>query len=234
MPVYFSYHKITSRIDFGICTRSPQAFKNDVAYIASLPKCDQPVISFDDGYTDTYTHAFPTLSEFGLTGTVFVISDMIGKKNTWDANFFGSFSHISKEQISELARHGWVIGSHTKTHRSLNRLKPAELKEELLRSKQDLEDLTGRAVESISFPFGHYNKQVIETCRSIGYKTAVSIAKATEDGFVQRSLAVYRFDSLNQLKAKLSQQNFELLRLRAINSFSNLTVVMHQLKTYNF
>jgi len=233
MAVYLSYHKITSRIDFGITTRTPNRFRKDVAYIASLPKSQQPVISFDDGYTNTFTEAFPILSEHGLKGTVFVISDMIGKKNTWDANFFGSFSHITYQQICELAKEGWVIGSHTRSHRSLKKLSRQQLRDELSSSKNKLEDMIGQSVESISFPFGHYTTEVVEACKELGYKKALSIAKPSPDGFVQRSLAVYHYDSLTQLKAKISQNQFELFRLRAINSFSNLTVVMHQLRTYN-
>lgn len=233
MSVFLSYHKITSRIDFGICTRKPNDFEQDVAYIASLPKLIQPAITFDDGYTDTYTEAFPILSKYGLKATLFVISDMIGKSNSWDANFFGSFKHITQSQLRELSDYGWVIGSHTKSHRSLKRLSPNQLQEELCSSKHCLENITGKPVDFISFPFGHYSPQVIEFCKHAGYKRALSIAQESLDGFVQRSLAVYRFDSIKQIKAKLSNQQFEMLRLRAINSFSNLTVVMHQLTTYS-
>jgi len=233
MQPVLSYHKITSRIDFGICTRTPKDFRQDAKFIASLPAANRPIVSFDDGYTDTYETAFPILAEQGLTGQVFVITDAIGKPNSWDANFFGAFHHIELSQIRDLVNAGWKIGSHTKTHRALTVLSPRALHEELQSSKHFLEDAIGQAVTSISFPFGKFNDQVLDACRAVGYEQAISISRSSKDGFVQRSLAVYRFDRRAHLQAKLQAKKMELWRLQTINSFSTLTVLMHHLNAFN-
>lgn len=229
----FCYHKVTSRIDFGIGTRLPSDFQQDVRWIASLPLAVRPEIIFDDGYEDTFQAAFPILEAFGLKAAVFVITDAIGKLNNWDANFFGAFRHLSLRELRALSEAGWEVGSHGATHRALPTLSPKAQREELIRSKQYLEDILGKPVQRISFPFGMFDQRTLELCQAVGYTSAISIRKASRCGFVQRSLAVYRFDSLRRLAAKLRQERWELLRLRMINWFSGLTVVMHQLQSWS-
>ncbi|MCS7012998.1 MAG: polysaccharide deacetylase family protein [Chloroherpetonaceae bacterium] len=227
----FCYHKITPRLDFGICTRLPGDFQQDVQWLASLPSALRPEITFDDGYEDTYQVAFPILASFGLRATVFVITDAIGKRNDWDANFFGAFRHLSLSELRALSVAGWEIGSHGVSHRALTTLSLAALRRELLCSKQYLEDALGKPVKRISFPFGLFDRRTVEMCQEVGYESAVSIRRASSCGFVQRSLAVYRFDTLFQLRAKLEGRKWELLRLRTISAFSGLTVLMHQLQS---
>jgi len=127
----FCYHKITSRIDFGICVRTPDDFARDVRWVASLPAELRPHFIFDDGYDDTFHTAYPILESFGFKASLFVITDWIGKRNDWDANFFGKFEHISLPALRELAAAGWEIGSHGASHRALTTLSSAELRREV-------------------------------------------------------------------------------------------------------
>jgi len=227
-----SYHKITDRLDFGITTRTLRDFRNDVSFIHHFPSNEQPEFCFDDGYEDTFTNAFPILSEFGFTANLFVITGLLGKLNSWDFTLFGTFKHLSRAQLKALADAGWNIGSHTKSHLALTTLSPSLLRAELHDSKKFLEDLLGRAVTAISFPFGNFNVRVIEACKEAGFEEAISIKKSSSDGFVKRSKAVYRFDSLNSIRAKLRNAPLELLRLRGINACSGATILMHKLKGY--
>ncbi len=219
-------------MDFGITTRTLRDFRNDVSFIRHLPSNEQPEFCFDDGYEDTFTNAFPILSEFGFTANLFVITGLLGKFNSWDFTLFGTFKHLSREQLKALADAGWNIGSHTKSHLALTTLSPSLLRAELHDSKQFLEDLLGKAVTAISFPFGNFNARVIEACKEAGFQEAISIKTSSPDGFVKRSKAVYRFDSLNSIRAKLRNAPFELLRLRSINALSGATILMHKLKGY--
>jgi len=227
-----SYHKITDRMDFGITTRTLRDFRNDVSFIHHLPSNEQPEFCFDDGYEDTFTNAFPILSEFGFTANLFVITGVLGTLNSWDFTLFGKFKHLSREQLKALADAGWSIGSHTKSHLALTTLSPSLLRAELDDSKKFLEDLIGKAVTAISFPFGNFNARVIEACKEAGFQEAISIKTSSSDGFVKRSKAVYRFDSLNSIRAKLRNAPLELLRLRSINACSGATIFMHKLKGY--
>lgn len=227
-----SYHKITDRFDFGVTTRTLADFRNDVAFFRALPESQRPDLCFDDGYEDAFTNAFPILRDSGLVARLFVITGTLGKFNDWDLAPFGKFKHLTTTQLKALSEAGWRVGSHTKSHLALTTLAPAQLRAELVDSKKFLEDLLGKRVASISFPFGNFDARVIEACKEAGYDEAISIKKPSRDGFVKRSKAVYRFDSLRSIRAKLRDEPLELFRLRSINACSGATILMHKLKRY--
>ena len=93
------------------------------------------VLTFDDGYADFYTHAFPVLLGYGFTATVFLPTDYIGKGR---AGLRGK-QHLTWDQVRELAAADITFGSHTVGHRQLYDLKPGEIQYELSASKQAIE-----------------------------------------------------------------------------------------------
>src|SRR3954471_5183417 len=44
------------------------------------------IVTFDDGYADFATNAWPTLKRLGVSATVFLVAAKIGKTNDWDAH----------------------------------------------------------------------------------------------------------------------------------------------------
>ena len=80
------------------------------------------IITFDDGYEDTYSHALPILRKYGNRATVLLVADQIGKANTWDGEKVEAAPLLNIEQIEEMARDGVCIGSHSLTHRPLTDL----------------------------------------------------------------------------------------------------------------
>ena len=71
---------------------------------------------------------------------------------------------------------GYEIGSHTLSHANLTLLSDDDLVRELSESKKILEDLTGKQVTSLSFPFGRVNARVWKTAQALGYTAATSYA----------------------------------------------------------
>ena len=92
-----------------------------------LPK--RPVImTFDDGYADTYDLAFPVLKEFGMRAVVFVLGDRTMTRNDWDIPLGLPLSPlINDSQILEMHTAGFEIGSHSMTHAHLVRLTREEV-----------------------------------------------------------------------------------------------------------
>lgn len=62
------------------------------------------------------------------------------------------------------------LGTHGKTHANLEIMDSEEVEGELKESKEFLEALCNRPVQDFAFPFGYYNKKLIELCKEIGYK----------------------------------------------------------------
>src|SRR3989449_9145157 len=45
------------------------------------------LLTFDDGYASLADHAYPVLAELGFTATTFLITDHVGRTNTWDVRY---------------------------------------------------------------------------------------------------------------------------------------------------
>jgi peptidoglycan/xylan/chitin deacetylase (PgdA/CDA1 family) len=61
---------------------------------------------------------------------------------------------LTVEQVRELAHAGVTIGAHTRTHRSLRHASPDEQRDEIERSRDDVERFTGMRPAAFSYPFG--------------------------------------------------------------------------------
>lgn len=118
-------------------------------------------VTFDDGYADCLNSAAPILEDLAVPYAVFAIPALSGS---------GDPRYLSRAQLKELAaRPGCEIGAHGMTHRPLAELPLAEAKAELLDSRRWLEDLLGRPVRAVSYPFGSVNRAVRDAAEEAGY-----------------------------------------------------------------
>lgn len=119
---------------------------------------DKPVlITFDDGYEDNYTEAWPILKQNGFRAAFFIITDSVGPgMMTWP-------------QLNELVRQGNSIGSHTVHHLDLATLSYKQQESELLTSKEALESHLGIRIEALCFPSGRYNDTTLKLMPKAGY-----------------------------------------------------------------
>ena len=127
------------------------------------------LITFDDGYEGIYLHAAPELRKRNMHATFFIITETINKA-------LEGYPYISMKQLTELAADPlFSIGSHTMRHPFLSRLSPQEQLEELTRSKTKLENLTGRPVLALAYPYGDYNASVIAALKESGYLAGFAV-----------------------------------------------------------
>jgi peptidoglycan/xylan/chitin deacetylase (PgdA/CDA1 family) len=126
------------------------------------------VITFDDGYQNLHRWAGPALEKHGFAATVFLVSGHMGAWNDWaePPAGLGKQPMLSWEQAAELMEHGWEVGAHTVGHPDLRSLSPGAAREEMARSREQIEDRLGRAVETFAYPFGYTSKCVIEIAAS--------------------------------------------------------------------
>lgn len=117
------------------------------------------LITFDDGNADNYDIAFPLLKQYGFTATFFVPTALLDQE-----------ARITSSQLLEMHLAGMSFGSHTATHKRLTQLDKTDLAKELGQSKQTLEELLHKPVESIAYPGGSYDDTVLSIVKSSGYK----------------------------------------------------------------
>ena len=121
------------------------------------------VITFDDGYDDNFTYAWPVMKKYHVAGTFFIISHKVGQSE-----------YMSEEQVQELSAQGNEIGSHSYSHISLEKLSSYYLDREIKTSKDDLEKLTGAKIVSFCYPSGKYDGKTLAAVRDAGYEFAVT------------------------------------------------------------
>ena len=122
------------------------------------------VLTFDDGYEDFYTDAFPLIKKYHVKATIYIIYDFIGRPNFMNA-----------KELKEVADSGLVeVGSHTLDHAYLKKAKLAYATSQIVNSKKDLENLLGLKVETFAYPFGAFDEQAINILKEASYSAAVS------------------------------------------------------------
>ncbi|WP_294405068.1 polysaccharide deacetylase family protein [uncultured Clostridium sp.] len=139
------------------------------------------VITFDDGYMNNYTEAFPLLKERDMKATIFCVG------NSLDGSYY-----LSKDAIKEMSDYGIDIESHTVNHMHLDTLNYDEQLSEMKNSKDILENITGKNVTAIAYPFGDFNDDSIKAAKEAGYKLAFT----THLGLSDRKDDIYALDRI--------------------------------------
>lgn len=167
------------------------------------------VITFDDGYADFYRNAFPILSKYGFTATVFVITGLMKAQRMC---FMGT-ECLNLSELRELHSRGISFGSHTVSHPDLRLFKQDEVENELSGSKKTLEDALGTPVKSFAYPFAFpeadrgFVTRLADLLDKCGYENGVTTILGTahpgaNPWFLPR-LPVNSRDDLRFFRAKL-------------------------------
>jgi peptidoglycan/xylan/chitin deacetylase (PgdA/CDA1 family) len=134
-------------------------------------------VTFDDGYADNLTAAWPVAARQGVPMTVFVTVRPVleGRPFPWDERE-DQGRPLTVAELRELAAlPGVAIGAHTMSHPRLSALPAEEQRRELAESRARLGELTGRPVDLLAYPFGKPADVAPETPRlaeEAGYRAA--------------------------------------------------------------
>jgi len=171
---------------------------------------DKVVITFDDGFQDFLSEAFPVLDRSGFTATVFLASDFLGK------DFVNGRPCLTAAQVRGLASHGIEFGSHSASHRRLVELDTDDLRTELRGSRQVIEDVLCGQVDLFSYPYrfpeenASFTSQLRDLLQQSGYSsgvtTAIGTASPADDCLFLPRLPVNDCDDERLLLAKVDGQ----------------------------
>ncbi len=197
MPPVLLYHKIdhpTPDVKIRGAFTSPKRFAKQISYLkkqgfvfytaAELIKHHGEhgefpsrgiAVTFDDGWKDNFTHAFPVMRELGIKATIFLVASLIGKvSDQVTAEGEGPREHLSAENIVEMSEYGIEFGSHSLTHLLLNQASPAEIEKEVTESKIYIENLLQKPCETFAYPAGFFTGEAKKVVSDAGYKSAFS------------------------------------------------------------
>ncbi len=184
------YHDVSNDILTDNCHHTIEEFRNTLERLEKqgtkfipidqlLPtnnscKLKRCVITFDDVPDSFYKNSYPILKEKNIPFTLFVSQRFIGEKG-----------FLSEAQITELANDSLcTIGAHTLSHCMLR--KASNSREELLQSKIQLEELLGKEVNYLAYPYGKHSSislKVRRLAKECGYKAAFGTINAPITGF---------------------------------------------------
>ncbi len=205
------YHHVES----DRCSNELAIFEQHLAYIsknftAVFPSFKQlpykPIcLVFDDGYYDFYKFIYPLLQKYNLKALLAVTPKYILDDTDKDDSIRLGFEHndLFKEyknatfctykELKEMHESGNVqIVSHSYSHKNLLD-NDTNIEEELLKSKELIEQKLGNKVESFVYPFGKYNQTLLDETKK-HYKYAFRIGNALNRDFHGINGVIYRID----------------------------------------
>lgn len=163
--------------DSGYHTVLPDQLYNYLVYGDSLPS--KPVmLTYDDTDEEQFSIAKPEMDKYGFKGVYFIMTISIDRPK-----------YMSKAQLKQLADEGHSVVSHTWDHHRVDRYKEQNEIEErgikkavndwdqqLAKTKQSIEAITGKPVEDFAYPFGIWSKAGIPEIKSRGYRAAYQLS----------------------------------------------------------
>ncbi len=191
----------------------PATVRNRVNEHEGRRKVRQIAITFDDGFLDNYTTAFPILQRHGFAATVFVVTGAVGGRRGRGAGpapgatcrpAGRSAPMMTWAHMEEMARHGFSFQSHSRTHPSLVRCDDAAALEELSGSRRELEEGLGREVRAFAYPFGHFDERIVRLTERAGYRSAWAAGLASGGPFTGERIQVARADGRASFALKSS------------------------------
>lgn len=177
-----------------------------VAYVKGESELDDKsvAITFDDGYLDNFTQAWPILKKYNLPFTIFVTTNLEshqGLNNDWQ--------RITWEQLKQMSAAGADIGGHSQNHRDLDKLSAVELNQEIVNCQSDLQVNLGKQAKNFSYPGGKFNETVVRVVQGAGFVSACvaknGLISKGDDVYQIKRVWVHRKMSFFAFKARLTK-----------------------------
>ena len=165
-------------------------------------------ITFDDGYLNNLENAAAVLKKFNFSSTCYVVSELIGKTNSWDhALGIAPAPLMDLDQLQQWIASGQEVGSHTQHHVDLTATDFQTSQSEILNSRISLSKQLNTNIQQFCYPYGRYVSEHVEIVKSSGYAAATTTARgrvhAEDSPFELRRVPVVRSTSLPKFLFKI-------------------------------
>lgn len=232
LPVLM-YHSVSNDPEPGVgsyyrVTTSPQRFAEQMDWLSELgfkgvsleealaahgqAEGGQSLvaITFDDGFRDFHTTAWPILQKHHFTATMYVPTGFIAP----DRRTFNNRECLTWDEVRELRRQGARFGSHTVNHPKLYELSWKEIETETAESKWRLEEELGEPVSSFAYPYAFpqenrdFSSRLADILKTCGYQSCVTTVIGRwhpgDDSYSVKRLPANSCDDQALFKAKLN------------------------------
>lgn len=206
VPVLMYHSLLKDPTRAGDYVLSPDVFISDMEYLAKngfttvfvsdlvsyvedgIPLPEKPVVvTFDDGYYNVMTYAYPYMKENGLKGVMNVVGTYTDLSTGQDEHN-PAYSSLTWEEISELSQSSvFEIGNHTYNMHSMTSRKgckriSGESYEDYRKHMYDdvamlqgvLKDKSGVDTVTFAYPFGFISEESVDILREMGFKALLT------------------------------------------------------------
>lgn len=168
-----------------------QLYQEDKLTLPSKPI----IITFDDGYQDTFENALPILSEMGMKAVIFVLGNRKLKRAVWDEQDESDVCPLMSDEQIRLAKNmNFEIGSHSLNHDELSSLPEHEAVYSINKSKKEIESVLNEPIHTFAYPYGKLDKRIEKIVSNSGFRFACGVytgsPKFGETSFDFRRIAI--------------------------------------------
>jgi peptidoglycan/xylan/chitin deacetylase (PgdA/CDA1 family) len=195
----------------------------DLVDIAS-PSLPQEFIVFDKSFHKNEAGKFPGLKKYlkshpvgGTAGFKQLLNAVLAHIPDLLSNtrYHDYWKLLSSEQVSQLSKSKLVtIGSHAQWHTNLANIAPTLAQDEINQSISYLQRITKKPVQSLAFPDGSYNNQIINYCIKKGVTQLLGshyvFSKSFPKTILQHRLGIYPPCSMEELKVSIDEYDSKL------------------------
>ncbi len=164
---------------------------------------DMVILTFDDGYVDQYSQAFPVLLSHHARATFFITTGNVGRRN-----------HVTWPEIEEMQRNGMSIGGHSVEHVSLASLSPEAQRDEIEGCLAALHE-HGIDADTYAYPGGTFDRATETVLEkepiALAFTTDPSHRLGMEPRFELTRLRVKNITTLDELARELGTQSIARL-----------------------
>jgi len=154
------------------------------------------LLTFDDGFASLAEHVYPLLADVGFTATTFLITDYVGRLNTWDVRYtWHRLAHLDWDTIGRWQARGFDFASHTASHARLTWLSDGQAAAELAGSRETLRHRLGpQAARAVAYPFGARDERIERLASAAGYELGFGGVRGNGSPLGLARLPVYMWD----------------------------------------
>lgn len=160
------------------------------------------VLTFDDGYADTYSIVMPVMKEYGFACTVFI--------PTYDAD---KGTRLTWQQIKEMHDAGIQIASHSYHHERVNEQGPDTLAKEIAKSQEELKAQLGIDNAYFCYPYGGNSPAAAKALQAAGIKLAFTMnpgwAKYGDDPYAVKRIWIGNEVDIDNFRQRITTEQYE-------------------------
>jgi peptidoglycan/xylan/chitin deacetylase (PgdA/CDA1 family) len=175
-------------------------------------------ITFDDGYENNYTHAWPIIRELNVAGTIFLSTQYLDSDQPFPFDAWSeagshrvpasAWQPLTTAQCKEMLASGDIeLGAHTHSHCRFTG-RTADFIADMQLCLGTLRDHFGVIRPTFAFPYGEFNSELVAAARGLDLSCAVTVRERRvqpgDDVFEWGRLHVGQHDTPAMLAGKLS------------------------------